>query len=100
MGAAAYNRGSRVISRETDRNMPGAQARADREASKDEVARLRGQIASLERDLARARRCLAAERAARERRTAELTAELRAARFGTSVLCRIAFAGDREDNNA
>lgn len=59
MGSAAYNRGSRLVSKEADERMPLATARADRQAHKDEVARLREQIATLERDLRRARRCLA-----------------------------------------
>jgi len=66
MGSAAYNRGSRLVSKEADERMPLATARADRQAHKDEVARLREQIATLERDLRRARRCLASERAGRE----------------------------------
>jgi hypothetical protein len=55
MGSAAYNRGSRLVSKEADERMPLATARADRQAHKDEVARLRKQIATLERDLRRAR---------------------------------------------
>lgn len=66
MSAAAYNRGSRLVAREADERMPGALSRADRQAHKDEVVRLREQIATLERDLHRARRCLASERAGRE----------------------------------
>lgn len=54
------------MSKEADERMPLATARADRQAHKDEVARLREQIATLERDLRRARRCLASERAGRE----------------------------------
>lgn len=91
MGAAAYNRGSRLQSAEADARMGAANARRDRQALADENARLRAKILRLEHDLARARRCLAAERLARESRVNELRAELRAAKFGTQILCRIAF---------
>lgn len=94
MGAAAYNRGSRLVSKEADERMPLATARADRQAHKDEVARLREQIATLERDLRRARRCLAAERAARESLRVRLADEERANAFSVGILCRLAFPGD------
>ena len=94
MGSAAYNRGSRLVSKEADERMPLATARADRQAHKDEVARLREQIATLERDLRRARRCLASERAGREALRVRLANEERANAFGVGVLCRLAFPGD------
>ncbi len=94
MGSAAYNRGSRLVSKEADERMPLATARADRQAHKDEVARLREQIATLERDLRRARRCLASERAGRESLRVRLADEERANAFGVGVLCRLAFPGD------
>ena len=94
MGAAAYNRGSRLVSREADERMPGALSRADRQAHKDEVVRLRERVASLERDLARACRCLASERAGREALRVRLADEERANAFGVGVLCRLAFPGD------
>ena len=94
MGSAAYNRGSRLASKEADERMPLATARADRQAHKDEVARLREQIATLERDLRRARRCLASERAGRESLRVRLADEERANAFGVGVLCRLAFPGD------
>ena len=94
MGAGAYNRGSRIVSREADARMPGAVSRADRQAQTDEIARLRGQVAALERELRRARRCLAAERLGREQLRVRLGAEERANAFGVGVLCRIAFPGD------
>jgi len=61
MGAAAYNRGSRLVSREADERMPVATSRADAQAHKDEIVRLRDQVTTLERDLRRARRCLASD---------------------------------------
>ena len=91
MGAAAYNRGSRLVSREADERMPLASSRADRQAHKDEVARLREQVAALERDLARARRCIASERAGREALRVRLSDEERANAYGVGVLCRLAF---------
>ena len=94
MGAAAYNRGSRLVSREADERMPGALSRADRQAHKDEVVRLRERVASLERDLARACRCLASERAGREALRVRLADEERANAFGVGVLCGLAFPGD------
>ncbi len=94
VGWAAYNRGARLVSKEADERMPLATARADRQAHKDEVARLREQIATLERDLRRARRCLASERAGRESLRVRLADEERANAFGVGVLCRLAFPGD------
>jgi len=91
MGAAAYNRGSRLVSLEADEAMPAALARSERQTHKDEIARLRARVAKLEADLKRARRCLAAERIGRERLAARLAESERAYEFGTSVLCRIAF---------
>ncbi len=82
------------MSKEADERMPLATARADRQAHKDEVARLREQIATLERDLRRARRCLASERAGREALRVRLANEERANAFGVGVLCRLAFPGD------
>ena len=91
---AAYNRGSRVIAREADNRAQAAQPMADARACKGEIARLREQIATLERDLRRARRCLASERAGREALRARLADEERANAFGVGVLCRLAFSGD------
>ena len=82
------------MSKEADERMPLATARADRQAHKDEVARLREQIATLERDLRRARRCLASERAGRESLRVRLADEERANAFGVGVLCRLAFPWD------
>lgn len=95
MGAAAYNRGSRLVSRDADERMPRALSRADRQAHKDEIVRLRELVASLERDLARARRCLASERAGREALRVRLADEEMANAFGVGVLCRLAFPGDK-----
>lgn len=94
MGAAAYNRGSRLVSREADERMPAATSRADAQAHKDEVTRLREQVTTLKRDLRRARRCLAAERAGREALRARLIDAERANAFGVGVLCGLAFPGD------
>jgi len=91
---AAYNRGSRLVAREADERMPVATSRADAQAHKDEVARLREQVTTLKRDLRRARRCLAAERAGREALRARLIDAERANAFGVGVLCGLAFPGD------
>lgn len=88
--AASYNRGSRVIAREADERAAGLVGRVERQALADENARLRRQVDRLEHELARARRCLAAERFAREKRVEELKVELRSARFGIRCLCRLA----------
>ena len=93
MGAAAYNRGSRLVSKEADERMPGAVSRADRQARKDEIVRMREQVATLERELRRVRRCLAAERAVREALRVRLADEEKANAFGVGVLCRLAFPG-------
>jgi hypothetical protein len=74
--------------------MPRALSRADRQAHNDEIVRLRERVASLERDLARARRCLASERAGREALRVRLADEERANALGVGVLCRLAFPGD------
>ena len=94
MSAAAYNRGSRLVAREADERIPVAMSRADVQAHKDEVTRLREQVATLERDLRRARRCLAAERAGRAALRARLAHEERANAFGAGVLCKLAFPWD------
>jgi len=94
VSAAAYSRGSRLLSSEADKRMPAALSHADRQARKDEVSRLREQVAALERDLRRARRCLASERAGREALRVRLANEERANAFGVGVLCRLAFPGD------
>lgn len=96
MGAAAYNRGSRVISREANERMPTALARADRDARKEEAARLRAQVERLERDLARARRCIAELRRSKAERLSEVRAELSRSERATSILCHIAFPGDAQ----
>ena len=95
MSIAAYNRCSRLVAREADERMPVATARADRQAHKDEVARLREQIAALERELRRARRCLAAERLGREQLRVRLRAEEGSHALSVTWLCRLAFPGDK-----
>lgn len=93
MGAAAYNRGSRLISRETeaDPRIAAAIARNERQAHKDENARLRAQVARLESELSRARRCIAELRRSKEARMSEAHAELSASKAAISILCKRAF---------
>lgn len=95
MGIAAYNRGSRGISRDADKAMPAAIIRADRQAHKDQAERLQAQIDKLERDLSRARRCIAELRRSKEARMSEAHADLARADMAVSHLCRIAFPDDR-----
>jgi outer membrane murein-binding lipoprotein Lpp len=98
MGAAAYNRGSRLVIREVDERLAGVSMRADQYARETDVARLHAQIATLERDLRRARRCLAAERAGREALRVRLAHEETAYAFAVGVLCRLAFPRDESES--
>ena len=82
------------MSKEADERMPLATAGADRQAHKDEVARLREQIATLEHERARARRCLASERAGREALRVRLASEEKSHALSVQWLCRLAFPGD------
>lgn len=94
MSVAAYNRGSRLVSKEADERMPLVTGRADRQAHDDEIARLRERVTSLESKLRRARRCLASERMGREALRARLVNEEMAYAFGVGVLCRLAFPAE------
>ena len=96
MGVSSSNRGGRVLARHADSDMAGPNARADRQAHKDEAEKLREQVSRLERDLSRARRCLAAERLGRERTREQLSSSERAYGFAVSTLCRAAFGGHQE----
>lgn len=96
MSAAAYNRGSRLVRREADEHIQVALSRADRQATKEEIILLREQIAALERNLRRARRCLASERAGREALRARLVDAGKTYAFAAEVLCRLAFPEDGE----
>jgi hypothetical protein len=87
MGAAAYNRGSKIVSREADARMPATKAKADAAAHGEELRCLREQVALLERDLSRARLCLAAERMGRESLRSRLQESERAHAFGVTTLC-------------
>lgn len=91
MGAASYNRGSRLISMEADEAMPVAAARAERHAAKDDAARLRAQVAELERQLARARRCIAELRRSKDTRMTEAQADRSSSQAAIKILTRIAF---------
>lgn len=91
MGAAAYNRGSRLVWRNGDAKMPKAVALASMHAVNDELSELRSRVGMLESELRRARRCLAAERAAREALRIQLADEQRSNAFGVSILCKLAF---------
>lgn len=96
MSASSYNRGSKLVSKYADEQMPRALRSADRQARNEEVAALRKRVSELEKTLDRARRCLAAERAGREALRARLSVEARENAFGVAVLCRLAFPNDRK----
>ena len=96
MGSAAYNRGSRIGVLAADALMPEAQARADRRAHADEVLALRERVRLLERDLSRARRCLAALRYSHDARMVEARADAHTSALAISCLCRIAFPRDAD----
>lgn len=91
MGSAAYNRGSRAISRDADAAAAPAVARSERQALKDENARLKEQIEAVQTELERARRCLAAERHGREQLRLRLAQSARDYEFGVEILCGLAF---------
>lgn len=94
MGAAAYNRGTRVGVAVADERLVVTRLRADRDAEKDETARLRERVSLLERDLARARRCIAELRRSKDERLAEARAEQSLSRLAIRILTRIAFPED------
>ena len=98
MGIAAYNRGSRSISRETREGAIVVDARAEFQALAEENARLRARVAQSERDLARARRCLAAERAGREALRQRLAAKEASYTFAVSTLCKRVFPDDSPES--
>lgn len=94
MGIAAYNRGSRSISREAAEGAAVANARAEYRALAEENEQLRARVAQLDADLGRARRCLAAERMGRVALRQRLAAKESAYAFAVSTLCRRAFPDD------
>ena len=94
MSRAAYNRGSRIVAREADERARSIDSRIERQALTDEVTRLQERIGLLERDLMRARRCIAELRRSREARLAEVRADASRSASAISMLCRIAFPGD------
>jgi hypothetical protein len=91
MSAAAYNRGSKIVRRDADERARAAIPRSDREAAKDESARLRERILQLERELARARRCIAELRRSKEARLSDARAEQASSQAAIQILTRVAF---------
>jgi len=69
--------------------------RIERQAQKDEAARLRERITELERDLSRARRCIAELRRSKAERLSEAREATRQADAAVSMLCRLAFGDGR-----
>ena len=95
MGAAAYRRGSANIAREARERVSSAVlARVDRQAHVDEANRLREVIARLERDLARARRCIAELRRSKDARMQEARSEVERSSAAVKVLCLVAFKNE------
>ena len=66
-----------------------AMRRAGTDAEQTEVAELRAKIARLERDLRRAKRCLAAERMGRENLRVRFDELERAYSFAVGTLCKL-----------
>lgn len=98
MGAAAYSRGSAIGSREADGEMPVARARAAQAAEREHEQGLRARITALERDLTRARRCIAELRRSREARLLDARSEANSSAAAIRILCRLAFPGDPADH--
>ncbi len=94
MSAAAYNRGSAVLTRAADAKMPAAHARADLAADADERAALVARVAQLEVELRRARRCVAELRRSKDARLSEARADAARSSLAISILCRIAFGAE------
>lgn len=96
MGVAAYSRGTRLIAQDAQERARVVAPRVERQAQKDEAARLRERVAELERDLSRARRCIAELRRSKEARLTEAREDSARSAAAISILCRIAFPGDEE----
>lgn len=97
MSAAAYNRGSRVVAREVDSLAQTGAARTARAAEAEQTAHLRDRIRSLERDLGRARRCIAELRRSKEARISEAREALARSDSAIRMLTRIAFPADHAE---
>lgn len=91
MGVAASNRGDTIIRRDADVQVDAAARRMDHRVRSDESDRLRDQISELERDLARARRCIAELRRSKDARMSEARAEQSRSDCAIKILTSIAF---------
>ena len=91
MSRAAYTRGTRLVTRAADAAVTPAVTRADRVAMSDEIERLRVQNAALERDLRRARRCIAELRRSKDERMRESADDKRRSDLAISILCKRLF---------
>ena len=91
MGHAAYNRGSDIVRRDTDKRIPAAALRTANATERDSIAQMRAKIETLESDLRRARRCIRAERNARAMLAARLAEHESAYSFAVTTLCKAAF---------
>jgi hypothetical protein len=90
-----YRRGIQPIEREADARVEACVRRIERQALRDQIEALRVRNARLERELERARRALAAERVARDLRSAEHRRAESASSFAIETLCKIAFPEDK-----
>lgn len=97
MGASAYNRGTKLVRRNADLDVRASVARAERTAFNEEQQRQSHRICSLERDLARARRCIAELRRSKEALLAEVRAELATSDAAIRTLTRLAFPYDLKE---
>jgi len=95
MGAAAYRRGSRVIAREADAGMEVANKRADLQAEKDELARLRSKVAELERINQRAAKVVALLSAEKTDLREQIKAKESSYQFSVKILGRLAYRHER-----
>lgn len=93
MGVASYNRGSRRIASDC-KAQKSEHIRADLAALSDQLAEAEQRIAELERDLQRARRCLASERSGRESLRMRLQQSESNYAFAMSVLLPMAFRAE------
>lgn len=96
MSGAAYRRGSRLVIRAADEQASVATRRADSHAPDGESLTIAGlvcQVARLEHELKRARRCLRAERAGREALRLRLEQADADFRIAVAALSKAAFGG-------
>ncbi len=95
MSKAATVRGDRLVSRSLESATKVAVVRATRNAEDREVQALRDRCRVLERDLARARRCIAELRRSKAARLLDAQQQQHKTDFAVSLLCKMAFPKDK-----